>query len=106
MAVNYHNFLERFSGDKYKLFFQVFSVYQIYFDIVAQGVFYSFFFAFPRSRLEFDDNYKKYVFGVFSHLFTDMEISHHSEFIKGYNFIEHWKLDLGAGDVLKQSSID
>lgn len=78
-------------------------MHQIYFDIVAQGVFYSFFYAFPRSRLEFDDNYKKYVFSVFSKLFTDMEISHHSEFIKGYNFIENWKLDLGAGDVLKQS---
>lgn len=78
-------------------------LWQIYFDIVAQGVFYSFFYAFPRSRLEFDDNYKKYVFSIFSRLFTDMEISHHSEFIKGYNFIENWKLDLGAGDVLKQS---
>jgi len=44
------------------------------------------------------------VFNVFAELFTDMEISHHSQFVKGYYFIENWRLDLGAGDVLKQSS--
>lgn len=70
---------------------------------MAQGVFYSFFYAFPKSRKEFDDNYKKFVFDIFTQLFTDMEISRHSEFVKGYNFIDSWKLDLGAGDVLKQS---
>jgi hypothetical protein len=32
-----------------------------------------------------------------------MDISRHSEFVKGYTFIESWRLDLGAGDVLKQS---
>lgn len=32
-----------------------------------------------------------------------MEISQHSEFVKGYSFIDSWKLDLGAGDILKQS---
>lgn len=55
--------------------------------------------------MEFDDSYKKSVFGVFTSLFTDMEISQHSEFVKGYTFIDSWKLDLGAGDILKQSSL-
>ena len=90
--------LEKYTGEECQLFFQ------IYFDIVAQGVFYSFFYAFPKTRQEFDDNYKKYVFKIFSELFTDMNVSYHSEFVKGYNFIESWRLDLGAGDVLKQSN--
>lgn len=68
-------------------------------------MFYSFFYAFPKSRQEFDDSYKKYVFNVFAELFTDMEISHHSEFVRGYRFIENWRLDLGAGDVLRQSTL-
>lgn len=55
--------------------------------------------------MEFDDSYKKSVFRVFTSLFTDMEISQHSEFVKGYTFIDSWKLDLGAGDILKQSSL-
>lgn len=44
------------------------------------------------------------MFSVFAELFTDMEISYHSQFVKGYYFIENWRLDLGAGDVLKQSN--
>ena len=97
MACNYHDMFETYNSEETQLLFQ------IYFDIVAQGVFYSFFYAFPKSRQEFGDSYKQYVFNVFAHLFTDMEISHHSEFIKGYKFVENWRLDLGAGDVLKQS---
>lgn len=100
MACSYHDMMEEFQGEEYKLFFQ------IYFDIVAQGVFYSFFYAFPKSRQEFDDKYKRYVFSIFTDLFTNMDISYHSNFIKGYKFIDGWKLDLGAGDVLKQIQRD
>ena len=66
-------------------------------------MFYSFFYAFPKTRKEFDDSYKVFVFNIFTELFTDMEISRHSVFVKNYSFIDSWKLDLGAGDVLKQS---
>lgn len=55
------------------------------------------------SRLEFDDQYKKYVFNIFSELFTGLKIAHKSQFIPGWRFVTNWKLDLGAGDVLKQS---
>lgn len=70
---------------------------------MAQGVFYSFFYAFPKSRLQFDDEYKKFVFQVFAELFTGLKISHKSQFVKGWTFVTNWKLDLGAGDVLQQS---
>jgi len=78
--------------------------FQIYFDIVAQGCFYSFFYAFPKSRQQFDNSYKKYVFETFAGLFTGIAISNTSEFVKGWKFINNWCLDLGAGDVLKQSN--
>jgi hypothetical protein len=77
--------------------------FQIYFDIVAQGVFYSFFYAFPKSRNHFNDNYKKYIFGQFTMFFTGLKISHKSQFKKDWKFIEDWCLDLGAGNVLKMN---
>ena len=70
---------------------------------MAQGVFYSFFYAFPKSRLQFDDEYKKFVFHVFAEQFTGLKITYKSQFIKGWTFVTNWKLDLGAGDVLQQS---
>lgn len=97
MASNYIEFMIGCDGKEKDLFFQ------IYFDIVAQGVFYSFFYAFPKSRLQFDDEYKKFVFHVFAELFTGLKITYKSQFIKGWTFVTNWKLDLGAGDVLQQS---
>ena len=100
MAENYIKFMINCEGKEKELFFQ------IYFDIVAQGVFYWFFYVFPRSRLEFDNNYKKYIFNVFAELFTGLKIAHKSQFIKDWKFVTDWKLDLGAGDVLKQSKLN
>lgn len=112
MAENYIEFMIGSDGKEKELFFQVklktfiflvIKLLQIYFDLVAQGVFYSFFYAFPKSRLKFDDEYKKFVFHVFAELFTGLKITYKSQFIKGWAFVTNWKLDLGAGDVLQQS---
>ncbi len=46
-----------------------------YFDIIAQAVFYSFFYAFPKSRSEFDDELKSDLLNEFSRLFTGIQIS-------------------------------
>lgn len=101
IAVNYVGLMERAFGIDKALFFQ------IYFDIISQGVFYSFFYAFPKSREVFNDSFKRFIFDTFTQLFTGINISPKSKFIKGsdYEFISHWCLDLGAGDVLKSSSI-
>ena len=100
MAINYVDFIAscaNINNSDKDLFFQ------IYFDIVAQGVFYSFFYAFPISRRAFDDCYKKYIFSQFTTFFTGLKISHKSQFKKDWKFIEDWCLDLGAGNVLKMN---
>lgn len=103
MAINYVDYIASCAhireSDK-DLFFQ------IYFDIVAQGVFYSFFYAFPKSRNHFNDAYKKYIFNQFTMFFTGLKISNKSKFRKDWKFIEDWCLDLGAGNVLKMNQND
>lgn len=100
IACNYIDFTQKYENkNEARRFFQ------IYFDILAQGVFYCFFYSFPKSRPLFDNEYKIYIFKIFSYLLTGLKISHKSTFITGWSFIESWKLDLGDGDVLKQSKI-
>lgn len=57
-------------------------------------MFYSFFYAFPKSRSKFDNKLKEELLTVFSKLFTGIEISNK----KGY--FEKWTLDLGTGNIL------
>jgi len=42
------------------------SFFKRYFDIIAQAVFYSYFYAFPKSRSEFNDELKKDLINEFS----------------------------------------
>lgn len=73
---------------------------KIYFDIVCQGVFYSLFYAFPKSRIKFDREFKCEVFKQISIVFKGCEVSHRSRFLKNWRFIDDWHLNLGAGNLL------
>lgn len=66
----------------------------MYFDIIAQAVFYSFFYAFPKSRSEFANDLKSDLINEFSHLFTGIQITN------SYEYWSKWNLDLGAGNIL------
>jgi Protein of unknown function len=94
IASNFVEFRADYTGPESNSFFK------IYFDIVSQAVFYAFFYAFPKSRMDFGEKYKLFVFNRFSFLFTGLKISTKSSFIEGWSFIEDWCLDLGAGNVL------
>jgi len=62
---------------------------------LSQGVFYSFFYACPKSRDELDDKMKEIFLSQFSILFTGIEISNPKD------YFSNWYLDLGAGNILK-----
>ena len=64
-----------------------------YFNTLAQSVFYSFFYAFPKSRAKFDNRLKEQLLTTFSKVFTGVEISN-----KKY-YYEKWTLDLGTGNI-------
>lgn len=65
-----------------------------YFNTLAQSVFYSFFYAFPKSRSKFDNKLKEGLLSVFSKIFTGIEISNKKA------YYEKWTLDLGTGNIL------
>ena len=79
---------------------------KMYFDIVCQGVFYSFFYAFPKSRTKLNKDFKCEIFKIISKLFKGCEVSYKSRFIKNWRFIEDWYLNLGAGNLLAETSGD
>ena len=66
------------------------------YDIIAQSVFYSLFYAFPKSRSLLNNEMKRKLLNIFSRLFTGMKI-------KSAKF-EHWSLDLGTGNILQTAS--
>ena len=67
MAKNYVNMLLSIEdSEDNKNFFKR------YFDIIAQAVFYSYFYSFPKSRSEFNDELKKDLVEEFSYLYTGM----------------------------------
>lgn len=91
IAANYvsYTLLEDVKGIKEKhkeRFFRTF------YDTMAQSVFYSLFYAYPKSRSQLNDETKRMLLNVFSYMFTGMEI-------KSAKF-EHWDLDLGTGNIL------
>lgn len=76
---------------------------KIYFDIIAQAVFYSLFYAFPKSRIDFDYQFRYFLFELMSEFFTGIKISPVSKFSQHWNFVDDWYLDLGAGNVLSKN---
>jgi len=79
---------------------------KLYFDVVCQAVFYSFFYAFPKSRPKFNKEFKCEIFRIISFTFKGCEVSHKSRFLKNWNFIDDWYLNLGAGNLLVDHSGD
>ena len=69
-----------------------------YFNTLAQSVFYSFFYAFPKSRSKFDNKLKEELLTVFSKIFTGIEISNKK------CYFEKWTLDLGTGNILARKT--
>lgn len=67
--------------------------FESFYDIIAQSVFYSLFYAFPKSRSLLNNEMKRKLLNIFSKLFTGMEI-------KSAKY-EHWRLDLGTGNILQ-----
>lgn len=70
--------------------------FKYYFDILSQTVFYSIFYAFPKSRHKFNDELKRDLIAEFSYLFTGITITNYHRYIK------NWCLDLGNGNIFKQ----
>lgn len=48
--------------------------FKSFYDIIAQSVFYSLFYAFPKSRSSLTDEMKRKLLNIFSKLFTGMKI--------------------------------
>ncbi|CDW78191.1 UNKNOWN [Stylonychia lemnae] len=67
--------------------------FENFFDIIAQSVFYSLFYAFPKSRSLLNNEMKRKLLNIFSRLFTGMKI-------KSAKY-DHWSLDLGTGNILQ-----
>ena len=60
---------DKFEGEKF---------FKRYFDILAQAVFYSLFFAYPKSRCKFNNELKHKLIEFFSEKFTGIKISNSS----------------------------
>jgi hypothetical protein len=48
--------------------------FKYFYDIISQSVFFSLFYAFPKSRSKLDEDLQRELLNIFSHLFTGMEI--------------------------------
>lgn len=73
---------------------------KVYFDVVAQAVFYSLFYAFPKSRINFNYDFRYFLFALMSKFFVGLVVSPVSRFSQHWTFVDDWYLDLGAGNVL------
>ena len=73
---------------------------KVFFDVVAQAVFYSLFYAFPKSRINFDYDFRYFLFALMSRFFVGLVVSPVSKFSQHWTFVDDWYLDLGAGNVL------
>jgi len=94
MAKNYIELFLTITGTYKQSFFKN------YFNILSQGVFYSFFYACPKSRDDLNDNMKEIFLSQFSILFAGIEISNPKDY---YN---NWYLDLGAGNILRDEALE
>jgi hypothetical protein len=89
LAANFVSFFINYRS-KQKFVFKVLS------DLIAQAVFFSLFFAYPKSRSRFDINLIFELLEEFARLFNGARIR-----IPTLELIEHWKLDLGTGDIIE-----
>lgn len=69
--------------------------FENFFDCIAQGVFYSMFFSYPKSRARLNsEDFKRKLFELVSKIITGLCVKN-----EGFN---NWILDLGAGNVLQK----
>jgi len=66
--------------------------FKTFYDTIAQSVFYSLFFAYPKSRQMLTDDMKRKLLNIFSELYTGMEI-------KSAKF-DHWQQGFGASSMI------
>lgn len=93
MAANYVSFTliedRRYSEDAKKQFFKKF------YDIISQAVYYSLFYAYPKSRKRLDETFMRKLLNNFSELFTGTVI-HSATFT-------HWE-DVGASSFITKKA--
>jgi hypothetical protein len=69
--------------------------FENFYDCIAQGVFYSMFFSYPKSRTRLtSEDFKAKLFETVSSKLTGINVNNQS--------YKKWTLDLGARDVLKE----
>lgn len=91
ISYNYVQVFVNVPKDHKEIFFENF------YDCIAQGVFYSMFFSYPKSRSRLDnEEFKSKLFAIVSRRLSGITVSN-----QGYN---NWVLDLGAGNVLQRSA--
>lgn len=72
--------------------------FENFFDCIAQGVFYSMFFSYPKSRFRLNsEEFKSRLYEIVSKKVTGISVKN-----QGFN---NWVLELGAGNVLKRHSV-
>jgi hypothetical protein len=73
--------------------------FEIYYDCLAQAVFYCYFFAYPQSRNDIlSEDFMNFLFRTISKQITGMPICS-----RGF---ESWSFDLGAGNILEKGKIN
>ena len=92
MAANFVSFTliedERFGKESMEQFFKKF------YDIISQAVYYSLFYAYPKSRKSLDENFMRKLIQTFSEIFTGTQIHSAS--------LNHWD-DVGASAFVQKS---
>lgn len=95
--------LDNIAGNYIELNLQVKTHYrdkffEIYYDCLAQAVFYCYFFAYPQSRNDIlTEEFMNFLFRIISEQITGMPICN-----RGF---ESWSFDLGAGNILEKGKI-
>lgn len=70
------------------------NILDVFYDYMAQCVFYSLYLAFPKSRQKFNYEFKQLLVSFFGYLFNGLNV--HNK----YN-TDHWELDLGSGNIIE-----
>ena len=90
IAANFVSFFIRYRSSKQNFIFSYF------YDLISQAVFFSLFFAYPKSRTKFDIYLIFKLLKEFAGLFNGPRIRNPS-----LALIKHWTLDLGTGNIIE-----
>ncbi len=105
---NCNEILKRISTNYFKFFINLCDddcivkkkdiVLNMFRDFMSQCVYYSLYLAFPKSRDNFNEEFKSRLISLFSFLFNGLDSSNCS--------VDHWNLDLGKGNIIGKQSTD